>query len=350
MKCATYILGTLLLIFNNARSQDFSHKLYGYSQLDFKSSNDPMLAEGFRLTRINLIDDFSLQDNARFVVDLEFEDGADISPEETKGSIKVSRGFFEYNFKSNTSVSFGKVLTPFGLLNETHDFTITYLPIEVPLPYRAFIPLSGNKYTRVFSKYSTGVSVKDTSKLFQKYNWINQFSVGNGFSETNKGADGNHDKGLSFKSSLKYLKEENIYETGGSIYTENDSSAFGGSSSKRFYTYALHFKFENNFFNISSEVIYSRFNSAVFNTQEALAYYACAGYTLSERLTPYLLYTKALRDLSNKKNYDRELALGVNATLLQQVILKIEYTMSEREVTGLSKNYQTIGTTLAIAF
>jgi hypothetical protein len=334
---------------NRIYAQDLTHKLYGYSQLDYKTTNDPRLEEGFRFTRINLINDFSLQSNARFVADLEYEDGTDISSKTTKGSVKVSRGFFEYNINSNTSVTMGKILTSFGLLNETHDFSITYLPIEVPLPYRPYI-INGTNETRIFSKYSTGISFANSNKILNKYKWTNQFTIANGFRETLKGTDSNHDKALSLKSSLKYLENENTYEAGASVYTERDSSPFGGSYTRRFWTNAVHFKFENDSYNFSSEVFYSKFNSAIRNYQETLSYYACLGYTLSERLTPYLLYSKAVRDLSDQNSYDKDLVLGVNTNLLQQVIMKIEYTFTEREVVDRSKIYKTLATNLTVAF
>ncbi len=332
-------------------AQEFSNKLYGYSQLDFKSSDDPVLLKGFRVSRINLIDDFNLSNESRFVVDVEYEDGTDLpSDAPLKGSVKLSRGFFEYNFHSNTSISFGKILTPFGLLNETHDFTITYLPIEVPLPYRKFIPVGTNQFTRAFSKYSTGISVKDISKFAQKYNWTNQLTVANGATETNRGSDPNGDKLISLKSSLKYTTGNNVFETGLSGMTEKDSSSFGGSDKKRYYTYGAHFKFENDKINFSAEAFYSKFNAATVNKQEALAYYANLGYSVNETTIPYILYSKAYRDLSNKNNSDREMIFGLNKSLMEKVILKFEYTRSEREVAELEKKFQTLAADLAVAF
>lgn len=350
MKYVPYILCLLFLIFNNLNAQEFSHKLYGYSQLDYKASNDPNMLEGFHLTRINLIDDFTLQGNARFVVDLELEDGPDLSTDRLTGSIIVSRGYFEYSFQNDIIFSFGKMLTPFGLYNETHDFTITYLPIEVPLPYRSFLPLSDSGSTRIFSKYSTGISVKDTTKIFDKYNWTNQVTVSNGAKDTLKGTDTNHDKAISLKSNFKYLQDENIYETGFSVYTEKDSSVFEGMVDRRFWTNAIHFKFENDRFNFSTEALYSAFASATQTSQKALAIYGCLGYTINEKLIPYVLYTKAYRDLSNKKNFDKDIILGINSNILPQVVLKIEYTRSEREIAEVDKNFQTIATDLAITF
>jgi hypothetical protein len=350
MKYRIFSLSFFFIFNNSLIAQELMHKLYGYSQLDYKASNDPNLPEGFHLTRMNLINDFNLQENARFVIDVEYEDGTDLSSTKTsKGSLKVSRGFFEYNFKNNSSLNFGKILTPFGLYNETHDFTITYLPIEVPLPYRAFIPLSAGA-TRIFSKYSTGISYKDTTKNFDKFIWQNQFTILNGVRETQIGTDSNHDKGLSLKSSLKHLEGDNVYESGFSLYTEKDSSVFEGNGNKRFWTAALHFKFENNSYNFTTEVFHSQFNSANKDIQKALAYYACLGYTVNEHFIPYVLYTKAYRDLSNKKNSDKDIIVGVNSNLLPQVVLKIEYTKTEREVLEEDKNFQTIATDLAIAF
>jgi len=37
---------------------------------------------------------------------------------------------------------------------------------------------------------------------------------------------------LSYKSSLKILKDGNAFETGASFFTEKDASNFGGSSKK----------------------------------------------------------------------------------------------------------------------
>jgi hypothetical protein len=350
MNFAASIISLALFFSLNTYAQEINHKLYGYSQLDYKSGSDPFLYQGFHLSRINLIDDFNLQENARFLIDVEFEDGTDIAENRTKGSVKVSRAFFEYNFKSNTSISVGKVLTPFGLFNETHDFSITYLPIEVPLPYRAFITKANGSTTRIFSKYSTGLSVKDTSKILQNTNWVNQFTVSNGMSETNNGGDNNHDKALSLKSAFKYTNEDNVYDTGLSLYTEKDSSVFGGSTEKRFWTSALHFKFENNHFNISTEILSSRFNSSTSTTQKAIAYYACAGYTINEKYTPYVLYSMAYRDLSNKKNNEKNKIVGVNTNLLQQVILKVEYTNVERDLDDVDKRFDILAANLSIAF
>lgn len=340
-----------MLFCQNAAAQDFSHKLYGYSQLDFKSSDDPLLLKGFRVSRINLINDFSLNNESRFVADIEYEDGTDLSSENPlKGSVKLSRAFFEHNFYTNTSVSFGKILTPFGLLNETHDFTITYLPIEIPLPYRQFIPVDSTTSTRMFAKYSTGISVKDISKFAQKYNWTNQFTVANGATETNRGSDTDGDKLISVKSSFRYTNGNDAFETGLSGLSEKNSSSFGGSDKKRYYTYGAHFKFENDKFNFSAEAFYSKFYTATVNKQEAFAYYANLGYSLNETTIPYLLYTKAYRDLSNKENQEREMIFGLNKTLSEKVVMKFEYTRSEREVNALEKNFQTLAADLAIAF
>ncbi len=118
-------------------------------------------------------------------VSTEFEDGADISysPSNSKGTIKISRGFFEYSFSDVIILSVGKILTPFGMLNEVHDFSITFLPIEMPLPYRAIIPNGANGYARTFSKYSTGASLKIATNA-GNHHWVNQLTLSNGSNET----------------------------------------------------------------------------------------------------------------------------------------------------------------------
>jgi hypothetical protein len=192
--------------------------------------------------------------------------------------------------------------------------------------------------------------VKDTSKILQNTNWVNQFTVANGMSETSTGGDKNRDKALSLKSAFKISHEENSYDTGFSLYTEKDSSVFGGSTEKRFWTTALHFKFENNHFNISTEVLSSRFNTSTATTQKSRAYYACVGYSVNEKYTPYVLYSMANRDLSIKKNSEKNMIVGLNTNLLQQVILKVEYTNVERDIEDVDKRFDILAANLSIAF
>jgi len=61
---------------------------------------------------------------------------------------------------------------------------------------------------------------------------------------------------------------------------------------------------------------------------------------------PYIMYTKAFRDLSDKKNFDSDVALGLNINVMEQVLAKFELVRSERESGNSDDYYHTAGATL----
>ncbi|PIP96669.1 MAG: hypothetical protein COW00_14990 [Bdellovibrio sp. CG12_big_fil_rev_8_21_14_0_65_39_13] len=336
-----------LFISTSVNAQSLKHKIYGYAQMDWNTSSDSDTKEGFQLKRVNLINDILLTNNSRFLADVEFEEGTDHTPSSNKGTVKVSRAFYEHSLSQHWKFQAGKVLTPYGLLNETHDFSIIYLPVNVPLPYRSQ-KITASRNARLYSKYTTGLSFNYKTSNHNRF-WDAQLSIGNGSQESDEGTDVNNDKSVAVKQQFKWYGDSITTNWGTSHFTEGDSTRYGGIGGQRMWSHNTFLGLESDNFQFNLELFYSKFNTGLTAKQESASGYSVLGYNLSDSTIPYLYYAQSKIDL-REKEWNSSFGIGLAHNISPAVVIKGEWIRTDQHQNFEEKAIDDWNTTLAISF
>ncbi len=341
-------LGLSLCTF--AQAEEKRIDWYGYAQTDLSTTDEPEQAKGFRLSRVNLIGDFVPASRVRFLGDIEFEDGADHSVDRLQGTIKLSRAFLEYTFFSQLRLRAGKILTPFGLYNEVHDFTATYFSLEVPRIYKPHAFFNGLQKQRIFAKYSTGVEGFGTFDLGSDGAQLDYaVTISNGRGETLSGGDINGTPGTSLRAVYR-PGGGSPWQFGASAYQDRNHEGIGGTSDDPEQTYALDVQFETSKLQIQCESALGRFSAPSGRRHTALLSYGQVAYTFFDVLTPYIQHSVERYDLRDSEGQHQETRVGTAWNFAPGFFLKGEARFFAGELQEQDINYHAYFLSAAIAF
>jgi hypothetical protein len=172
---ATVFLAALFLTAQPALAIDLSKISFnGYIDLEYSSADN---AEGnynssFRQHHLVFLLDIPVSDKLSAYTQVEFNDGADLSGQDTtdrgpstssgSGNITVENAFIKYAHSDAIQFRLGKMLTPFGYYNEIHDATPAIISIAVP---KAINDMTQRGGAPMFPEWNTGVNMLGTIVL-----------------------------------------------------------------------------------------------------------------------------------------------------------------------------------------
>lgn len=333
---------TILIVFIN--TVHAAHSLYGYAQIDYSNTNDESEATGFQIRRINLINEFQTSQNIRLLADIEYEKGLQMaSGEEGQGEILISRGFIEYHFNGTGKIQIGKILTPFGIYNEVHDFSATYLPVDVPQMYQTQ-KIGNNDEQRFFPKYLTGITYFGTTDPLKNSVFEYSFTLANG-DETKEGLDNNKSTALALRGSYKNM--DNDFQFGFSGTREKKNKGIAGALGKFQNTYGIDFQIEGERIIWQLEGLYSQFEKADGTNQEALFGNSLLGFNFSSVSTLFVEYSHGILNLKTSDVSSREYILGYVKAIQQSLFFKGQIS-SHKEYQ--KRDFYTLKLSTSIAF
>jgi hypothetical protein len=318
---------------------------YGYFQSDFIQSSNPDHEYGFLLKRINFIGDFLPNTKTRLLTDIEFEEGADISANEVKGNIKISRLFAEQSISKSFRIRIGKYLTPFGLYNEIHDFSVAYYGAEVPVIYRPLVVSTNSNPTQLISKYNTGVWLTGNTTGRNKMEYDLYF--GNGRDETLAGSDKNKSQSFGLKIAVFPGSKRNL-NLGLSYYQDQNTEGLAHYANDSEKSFALHTQFENPLFQIQGEVISTRYHNSSKESESTLGSYSQIAFNLTDKNTLYYQHGEIIYNSKTKEALFENL-IGTGYYVNPQFILKMEY-QNFKDDHSLCRTYNETYLSAAMAF
>ena len=352
-----YVIVILLLLVGIhpfGRSKCFSQEqklhVYGFFDVEAEVSNKD--AAGKRWTfdqhHLNVITTYILDDRFRVSTEIEWEHGPLYSPASSTGNIYLAKAFLEYKHSDAFLVRAGKFLSPFGIYNERHDATPTFLSTFLPQSVYGNKELSFGGKGRLFAKHSTGVQALGNLTAGE---WEAKYQVylSNGRGPNDSEQDNNANKGLGWRLAIRPPVEE--LRIGTSYYTDKNGTAKNTKQT------SLGFDVE---YDISAAHIEAEYFLPELETVDTAGvptgrfrrvngYYVLGAYTFFDVLTPFVRYESFDPDLDIGNNGENITTVGLNYAVTSSVFLKGEVQFF-RHKNPSAKTYELFVASVAVAF
>lgn len=332
----------IILVITLLSSQLHANELTGYFQSDFTTSQDPDQPRDFQLRRINIIYTKKVMDNAKVLVDIEYENGLELAADGGPGEVKISRGYGELKLNSRTKLQIGKFLTPFGIYNEIHDFSASYVPIDPPIFFRKNQFFTGDSSRRAISKYSTGLL------LHLKYHKLSiQTGLANGEQLEEDGSDKNRSPLTFMHLTYNFWRQSSL----GLSYQKDKINVLNGTKWEE--SYGLDLQIESQTLLFQAEFFrgkkWNRTVEAQNTTYQSASF--LAGHYLSESTIIFARYGVLTPNVETTEYKTEEYGIGVNYYFNYYTILKWEsYQELHNTLWIADEKYLTHKLSLAIVF
>ena len=320
-------------------------KLNGFFDLQYQwaySNNSHGDTQGsFEQHHFNILLEMPVNNRISVKGHIEFEHSpkicGDCTPPAGSGDVNIEWAYFEYLVNNNSRLRGGAMLTPFGLYNEIHDATPTY--VFTRIPWGIYRPdLVGG--TAMFPKFSTGLALLGEYFPESDFDLNYTFYIANGENDTKNEAelDENNNKAVGGRIMMSPIYGLSV---GGSFYNGEKGVCKASHS-----TWAGSLEYLRPPFHIQAE--YASSNLSKVNE---ISWYGEVSYLL-KKATPYIRYAKL--DPDNKKPNDEWSALiyGFAYKFQPNVILKIENRMNTGSSNNIviPDNFNEAAASIAIAF
>lgn len=324
-------------------------KIYGFFDMEVEVNNKDVSGKRwtFNQHHLNIITIYNIEKNYRLFTEVEYEHGPSHKKGEFYGKIYLGKAFFEYKMSDAFKIRAGKFLTPFGIYNERHDATPTFLSTKLPHSIYGLHHLAGDFNGRIFSKFSTGVQVvgslypKDWEVKYQIY-------VSNGRGDAPSEKDNNTNKGIGGRLIVSPPLEG--LSVGSSYYTEKNGLDF--DSRQKSLGFDIEFTHENLYFE-SESIIFQIERLDIFNIptgvfRKGYGFYSTVAYSFREKITPFFRYEYEKHDIDSN---DREhlLVFGLNYSINPRVYVKNELHLHHTFGSTEEKD-EMFSASLAVAF
>lgn len=337
------LLGTLLLLPYTANAVSMDHfRLNGFFDLEYEKSysDDAKIGDtkgSFDQYHFNLLMEFPVSDNLTVKGHVEYEHGPQLPG---KGELKIEWSYVEYLLSNSIRLKGGLALTPFGIYNEIHDATPTYLSVRPPLGIYKTTSVGGHA---MFPKFSTGLFALGSyfTKGDFNLNYVLYIANGENFSKNEAEKDENSNKAIGGRVMISPI---NGLTVGGSYYAgkkqtaatvEEDHTAWIGSAAYTFHPIGLRAEYALSDLGDTTQV----------------GWYGEASYAI-RKFTPYLRYGTFDPNDDTDNDEWTELVYGINYQVQPNLILKLE----NRQFTGESGNskinddYNEMAAAVTVAF
>ena len=317
-------------------------KLNGFFDLQYQwaySNNSLGNTQGsFEQHHFNILLDFPVNNRISVKGHIEFEHAPKLSGNSPgSGDVNIEWSYFEYLVNNNIRLRAGAMLTPFGLYNEIHDATPTYVFTRIPWGIYRPDMVGG---TAMFPKFSTGLALLGEYFPESNLNFNYTFYIANGENDKKNEAelDENNNKALGGRIMLSPVSGLSV---GGSFYNGEK-----GVSKASHSTWAGSLEYLRPPFHIQAEYALSNLSKV-----NEISWYGEVSY-LFKKAAPYIRYAEL--DPDNKKPNDEWSALiyGLAYKFQPNVILKIENRMNTGSAnnTVIPDNFNEAAASIAIAF
>lgn len=319
------VILTLFLAAGNVSAQSPKLKMYGYFDMEVEVSNKDAAGKiwTFDQHHLNIITIYRVAEQFRVFSEIEWEHGPSHKADEITGKIYLATAFVEYKNSDAFQVRVGKFLSPFGLYNERHDATPTFISTKLPHFVYNEIELSTGVKGRLYSKFSTGIQV--LGRLYaSSWEGIYQLYLSNGRGASPYEKDDNPNKGIGARLVISTPIED--LRLGTSYYADRNGKVGNIRQS------ALGFDAELDYsnFHLESEMIFHEnelidttgMSSGVFIS--GFGYYALAAYTIFDKLTPFAGYEFHDHHVVESGVDETRGMIGINYSFTPRVYLKNE--------------------------
>ena len=344
-------------------------KLNGFFDLEYeesykvsssmKDSSSVDRKGSFDQYHFNILMEFPMSDNVTVKGHIEYEhvpqlSGKKIQIDEAgnkkvdvdtgKGEIKIEWAYLEYLLTNSIRLRGGMALTPFGIYNEIHDATPTYLSIRTPWGIYKTTSVGSLNNHAMFPKFSTGIFALGNylSDSDLRVNYVFYISNGENFSKNEAERDDNDNKALGGRVMVSPISGLTV---GGSFFTGKKQTSATDMENHTAWAGSLDYTIHN--IGLRAEYASSKLADI---TQKGS--YGEVSYRVLRQMTPYLRYGMFDPDDEGDEDEWSELVYGINYELQPHFIIKIEnrHFKGDTNNAKVSDDYNELGAAVTVAF
>jgi len=341
-----YLIIILLIIWNTCYPQE---KLHTYGFFDFEASVNNKDAAGkiwtFDQHHLNILANYRLDNRFRVATEIEWEHGPVHGEGDFIGNIYLAKAFLEYKYSDALLVRIGKFLSPFGIYNERHDATPTFLFTVLP---KSVYGTSEIGKGRSFAAYATGIQL--LGNLFAN-DWEARYQVylSNGRGPNDSEKDNNSNKGVGWR----FVVSPPIGDLhiGTSFYTDLN----GDADNARQTTLGFDVQYDLSAAHVEAEIIYPKLENVDTSGNPTgdftypNGYYILGAYTLFNRLTPFVRYDFFDPDIDVINNGEKIIVIGLNYAVSPRIYLKAAVHFHRFQDPSI-ESYEMFISSVAVAF
>lgn len=344
------MLTALLVPISNVLGQKSKLKTYGYFGMEVEVSNKDATGKiwTFDQHHFNIIAVYQIDQYFRVFSEIDWEHGASHKPGEITGKIYLSNAFLDYKLTDAFRVRIGKFVSPFGIYNERHDATPTFISTKLPHSVYGDHELSTGIKERLFAETSTGIQV--LGNLFAsgwevKYQWY----LSNGRGTKPSEQDDNPNKGIGARFVVSPPIED--LRLGASYYSDRN----GKDGNTRQSALGFDAELDNSNLHLESEVIIHRIEkvdgTGISNGtfRKGFGYYVLVACTFFDKLTPFTRYEFHDHDIDEPGVNENLGMIGINYSITPKVYLKNEVHFHNFHGTA-ADSYEMFIASIAVAF
>lgn len=344
------LLFSLAVLINLVSAQQSDLKVYGFFDLEAEVSNKDAAGKiwTFDQHHLNFLAIYRIDRQMRIFTEVEYEHGVSLKRDQMTGKVYVAQSFFEYKVSDALLVRAGKFMSPFGIYNERHDATPTFISTKLPHSIYGDHTQSTGVNNRTFAKSGTGLQLKGN---WLHTNWETgyQLYLTNGRGDDPNEKDDNANKGTGAR--LTVAQSSPGFQIGASFYS--DRNGVNGNAKQT--SYGLDAQFDHSDLHVESELVLGRIeesdSSGVLtgDTRTHLGIYVQSWYSINDVLAPFVRYEVVDHDRSVRDNSHAVTVLGLNFSLNSSAVLKGEVHFYRSEESD-EQDYEFFITSIAVAF
>jgi len=284
-------------------------EIHGYGHQGFLVSNENEYLDAgdegtWNYTSMAIVFSSKVEDNTTVWIQLYGED-----------EVGIDWVFVDYRFNNNLSVQLGQVKLPMGFYNETRDARFLQLSTLLPAMYRTEAELIHEAYRGIRAIYDLELGGAGS---------ISFEPIGGQLLDESMG----HKQGQMFGGRITYQAPlEGLSLAGASTFSKIEMDMMGNTMKGDMKMWYGGVEYVNYGFDLKSEYVWMK----MFDETHS-SYYAQAGYTFFDKLTPFVRYDYNSTDddqSSDPSYYQKCASVGVGYKINYNVSLKAEYHISD---------------------
>jgi phosphate-selective porin len=287
-------------------------------QLEKKGFGDPK--GSFDADELGFAINVHASDRIRISSELDWEHGA--ASGLGRGSVNLEYGFLEYTLKDSLKLRVGKFLTPFGIFNEVHNISYSFLSVK--------LPSSTNKTGRVikhsylfYPRWTVGIAARGDGSVGDKdFNY--DVLLGNGDTVTS-GATSElnpfevDDNGVKSVTARFRFEPTAHLRVGNSFYYDKITD----KGYNRIVSDGLELEFNKGRVRVVSEAVLGWLRDTNGGTWKQLGWYVQGSYRLGHGISPFVRLEQ-VNPLDTPSDDGFDLVTGINYEFSKNLFLKAE--------------------------
>ncbi len=324
-------------------------RFYGYFDMEAEVGTASPAARRWTFDQhhLNFLSTCTLDDRFRVLTKVEYEHGP-FHDDTPTGTIYLPKAYLEYVARDELRVRAGLFLTPFGIYNERHDATPTFVSTVLPRSIYAKRRNVAGTSERFFAKLGTGVQVTGRVALGE---WRGAYAVYviNGRGDTPAERDDNADKGTGVR--LGAESPAGSWRVGLSAYRDRDGNALGTRRS----AVAVDAAWESARWLVESEWIrpsderIGPGGTPDGRFRRGFGGYVQAARRITRHLRPFARWERFDPDTDAGGDAETWLTAGINVPVSDAVVLKAEAHHVDFEDATMN-DYEVYVASLAVVF